>query len=52
MERRVNEMKAAGIATEFHLYRNAGQGFALGTGASEEGWIADAVRFFFGGGGG
>jgi hypothetical protein len=46
MERRVNEMKAAGIATEFHLYRNAGYGFALGTDASAESRIADAVRFW------
>jgi acetyl esterase/lipase len=28
MERRVNAMKAARIATEFHLYRNMGHGFA------------------------
>jgi acetyl esterase/lipase len=46
MERRVNAMAAAGIATEFHLYRNVGHGFALGTGTSAEGWIADAVRFW------
>jgi acetyl esterase/lipase len=46
MERRVNEMKAAGIPTEFHLYRNLGHGFALGTGTSAEGWIANAVGFW------
>jgi acetyl esterase/lipase len=46
MERRVHEMKAAGIAAEFHLYRNVGHGFALGTGTSAEGWIRDAIRFW------
>ncbi|GAB6393095.1 MAG: alpha/beta hydrolase [Treponematales bacterium] len=46
MERRVNEMKAAGIPTEFHKYRNVGHGFALGTGTSAEGWIDDAIAFW------
>jgi acetyl esterase/lipase len=46
MEQRVNAMKAAGITTEFHRYRNVGHGFALGTGTSAEGWITDAVRFW------
>jgi acetyl esterase/lipase len=46
MERRVNAMKAAGIDTEFHLYRNVGHGFALGTGTSAEGWIDKALRFW------
>jgi acetyl esterase/lipase len=46
MESRVNAMRAAGIATEFHRYRNLGHGFALGTGTNAEGWIADAVRFW------
>lgn len=46
MERRVNAMKAVGISTEFHHYRNLGHGFALGTGTTAEGWIADAIRFW------
>jgi acetyl esterase/lipase len=46
MESRVKAMKAAGIATEFHRYRNLGHGFALGTGTSAEGWIDDATRFW------
>jgi acetyl esterase/lipase len=46
MEQRVNAMAAAGIDTEFHLYRNVGHGFALGTGTSAEGWINDAVQFW------
>jgi acetyl esterase/lipase len=46
MERRVNEMKAAGKPTEFHIYRNLGHGFALGTGTNAEGWVVNAVRFW------
>jgi acetyl esterase/lipase len=46
MERRVKEMKAAGIATEFHRYRGLGHGFALGTGTAAEAWTRDAVRFW------
>jgi acetyl esterase/lipase len=46
MEQRVNAMAAAGIDTEFHLYRNVGHGFALGTGTSAEGWVTDALRFW------
>jgi acetyl esterase/lipase len=46
MERRVNAMRAAGIDVEFYRYPNVGHGFALGTGTSAEGWIADAIRFW------
>jgi acetyl esterase/lipase len=46
MERRVNAMKAAGIPTEFHLYRNVGHGFALGASTSAEGWVHKAVQFW------
>jgi acetyl esterase/lipase len=46
MEKRVNAMKASGIPTEFHLYRNVGHGFALGAGTSAEGWIHKAVQFW------
>jgi acetyl esterase/lipase len=46
MERRVNAMRAAGIDNEFHLFRNVGHGFALGTGTSAEGWHNNAIRFW------
>jgi hypothetical protein len=46
MERRVNALKAAGIDTEFHLYRNLGHGFGLGIGTSAEGWHNDALSFW------
>ncbi len=46
MERRIEALKAAGVATEFHLFRHAGHGFGLGTGTDAEGWIDCAVRFW------
>ena len=45
MERRIMALNAAGVDTKFHLYRNAGHGFGLGTGTDAEGWIDYAVHF-------
>jgi len=46
MEQRINDMKAAGIDAEFHLYPNVGHGFGLGVGTTAEGWLNNAVRFW------
>lgn len=46
MERRIAALNAAGVDTEFHLYRNAGHGFGVGTGTDAEGWMELAVRFW------
>ena len=46
MERRLKNMSAIGIPTEFHKYPNLGHGFGLGIGTSAEGWINDAVAFW------
>ena len=46
MEQRINDMKAAGIDAEFHLYKNIGHGFGLGVGTTAEGWLNNAVRFW------
>lgn len=46
MERRLKNMSAIGIPTEFHKYPNIGHGFGIGTGTSAEGWINDAVAFW------
>lgn len=46
MERRVNNLKAMGIDTDFHKYPNLGHGFGLGIGTSAEGWLNDAVLFW------
>ena len=46
MERRLNNMSALGIPTEFHKYPNLGHGFGLGIGTIAEGWLNDAVAFW------
>jgi predicted alpha/beta superfamily hydrolase len=46
MEQRVNNLKAAGIDTEFYKYPNLGHGFGLGIGTTAEGWLYDATRFW------
>ena len=46
MERRIEELCAAGTEVEFHLYENLGHGFGSGTGTEAEGWIGDAVAFW------
>ena len=46
MERRINNMNAAGIDVEFKKYPSIGHGFGLGTGTSAEGWLNDAVKFW------
>jgi acetyl esterase/lipase len=46
IEKRMDDMKAAGIDVEFHLYRNVGHGFGLGVGTSAKGWLNKAVRFW------
>jgi len=46
MEQRINDMKAAGIDAEFHLYKNVGHGFGLGVGTTAEGWLNNAVSFW------
>lgn len=46
MERRIAALNAAGVDTEFHLYRNAGHGFGVGTGTDAEGWMEYAVHFW------
>lgn len=46
MERRIEALKQAGIATEFHRYRHAGHGFGTGAGTDAEGWMEHAIRFW------
>ena len=46
MQRRLDNMSALGIPTEFHHYPGLGHGFGVGTGTSAEGWINDAVAFW------
>jgi acetyl esterase/lipase len=46
VERRVENLRNAGVEVEYRRYRNAGHGFGLGVGTDAEGWIEDAVQFW------
>ncbi|MCX8116808.1 MAG: alpha/beta hydrolase [Desulfobacterota bacterium] len=46
VDRRVENMRNAGIKVEYRKYKNAGHGFGLGVGTDAEGWIDYAIRFW------
>ncbi|QQO07700.1 alpha/beta hydrolase [Breznakiella homolactica] len=46
MERRMDNLRSAGVTVEFHRYRNTRHGFGLGTGTPAEGWIERAIDFW------
>lgn len=46
VDRRVENMRKAGIEVEYHKYKNAGHGFGLGVGTDAEGWIEHAIQFW------
>jgi acetyl esterase/lipase len=46
METRVETLRRAGTAVEYHKYKNLGHGFGFGTGTSAEGWVFEAIRFW------
>jgi acetyl esterase/lipase len=46
VDKRVKEMRNAGIEVEYHKYRNAGHGFGLGVGTDAAGWMEEAIRFW------
>lgn len=46
VDRRVENLRSAGIDVEYHKYRQAGHGFGVGVGTDAEGWMDDAVRFW------
>lgn len=46
MKRRIDNLNALGIDTEFHKYPNLGHGFGLGIGTTAEGWLDDAAAFW------
>jgi acetyl esterase/lipase len=46
VERRVENLRNAGVKVEYREYRNAGHGFGLGVGTDAEGWIAYAIAFW------
>lgn len=46
VDRRVQNLRDAGVDVEYQRYRTAGHGFGLGTGSDAEGWLDLAVRFW------
>lgn len=46
VDRRVKNLRAAGVAVEYRRYRTAGHGFGLGNGTDAEGWVDHAVQFW------
>ncbi len=45
-EKRVENLKKAGVDVEYRRYESAGHGFGLGTGTDAEGWVDLAVQFW------
>jgi acetyl esterase/lipase len=46
VERRVENLKNAGVDVEYRRYQSPGHGFGLGTGTDAEGWVDLAVQFW------
>jgi acetyl esterase/lipase len=46
VERRVRNLRKAGIEVDYRRYSSAGHGFGLGTGTDAEGWVALALQFW------
>ncbi len=46
VDRRVQNLRDAGIEVEYLRFKNAGHGFGLGTGTDAEGWLSLAVSFW------
>ena len=46
VERRVENLKNAGVDVEYRRYQGAGHGFGLGTGTDAEGWVDLAIQFW------
>jgi acetyl esterase/lipase len=46
VERRVENLRNAGVEVEYRRYQSAGHGFGLGTGTDAEGWVDLAVSFW------
>lgn len=46
VDRRVENLRNAGVEVEYKRYQTAGHGFGLGTGTDAEGWLDLAVQFW------
>jgi len=46
VDKRVENLRNAGIEVEYRKYKNAGHGFGLGVGTDAQGWIDHAFQFW------
>jgi acetyl esterase/lipase len=46
VERRVENLKSAGVEVEYRRYQSAGHGFGTGVGTDAEGWMNYAIQFW------
>ncbi len=46
VDRRVENLRNAGVEVEYRRYKTAGHGFGIGTGADTDGWLNLALRFW------
>jgi len=46
VDRRVENLRNAGVEVEYRKYKNAGHGFGLGVGTDAEGWMEYAIQFW------
>ena len=46
VDRRVMNLRSAGVKVEYRKYKTAGHGFGLGNGTDAEGWLSYAVKFW------
>ena len=46
VEKRVANLRNAGVEVDYRRYENAGHGFGLGIGSDAEGWIEYAIQFW------
>jgi acetyl esterase/lipase len=46
VEKRIVNLKNAGVEVEYRRYERAGHGFGLGTGTDAEGWVDLAIQFW------
>ncbi len=46
VDRRVQNLKRAGVDVDYRRYQSAGHGFGLGVGTEAAGWLQQAVRFW------
>ena len=46
VDRRVENLKAAGVEVEYRRYQTAAHGFGTGQGTDAEGWMQEAIKFW------